>query len=319
MNFSEEELKHFQIFFGYAFAKNVEMRQKGRRFVHYCSAETALSILQHRQMWMRRATVMNDFREIEHGSECLVKAWKSDQGARLRAIVEAVFPGVMQEFVSLFDGWFPTFKGDTYLSCISEHRDEEDGIGRLSMWRAYGGAKGVAIVLNPNVFLTPSDALKAYTSPVAYLTIPQFLEEFRLLVDRIEANVDFIKQQGAEAVKSGLFGAFRNAVLCTKHPGFREELEWRIVYQPTLERSERINQTVKCVEGLPQLVCEIPLEDVPGEGLVGVAPKSLVNRIIIGPCQHPSTIREAFIFALANAGFEDPESKIVISDIPLRR
>jgi hypothetical protein len=46
------------------------------------------------------------------------------------------------------------------------------------MWRAYGGATGVAIVLSPTPFLVESQALRAYTSPVGYFTPTEF-RQFR--------------------------------------------------------------------------------------------------------------------------------------------
>lgn len=36
----------------------------GQRFVHYTSAESALRIIKTKQIWMRNATCMSDYREI---------------------------------------------------------------------------------------------------------------------------------------------------------------------------------------------------------------------------------------------------------------
>ena len=55
---------------------------------------------------------------------------------------------------------------DTYLTCVSEHKAEEDTLGRLSMWRAYyGGTNGVALVMDIAAFQAPgpSDVLNIYT------------------------------------------------------------------------------------------------------------------------------------------------------------
>lgn len=37
------------------------------RFVHYTSAEAALSIIRTKRMWLRNTNCMTDFREVEHG------------------------------------------------------------------------------------------------------------------------------------------------------------------------------------------------------------------------------------------------------------
>ncbi|MEC5293455.1 MULTISPECIES: DUF2971 domain-containing protein [unclassified Aurantimonas] len=201
---------------------------------------------------------------------------------------------------------------------MSEHEDDEDTLGRLSMWRAYAGTTGVAVVMNPTVFLAPSDALRAYSSPVAYLTPERFKQEFDEITDAIERNADFVRTMGKDDVLANVFAMMRFAVLCTKHPGFHEEREWRIIYSPTYEKSDRIEKTFVTVGGTPQPICKIPLTDVPEEDLIGASIPLLVNRIIIGPSHHGAAMQEAFVGLLNEVGVEDASSKVWISDIPLR-
>jgi hypothetical protein len=111
---------------------------------------------------------------------------------------------------------------------------------------------------------------------------------------------------------------FRFAVLCTKHPGFHEELEWRVIHSPTYEPSERVTKTIETIRGVPQHVIKIPLKNYPDEGFVGGELHELLDRIIIGPTQHPHAIADAFCDLLHQAKIPDPEKKICISDIPLR-
>jgi hypothetical protein len=211
------------------------------------------------------------------------------------------------------------FRSDTYITCFSEHDNSEDLIGRLSMWRAYGQSTGVAIVINGGPFLRPTHALKAYSSPVAYLTPLEFEQQFDLLLDGIEGETDFLHATGEEMILTNIFSAFRSAILCTKHPGFHEEREWRVIYSPTFARSDRIATETVTIGGVPQPISKIPLRDVPDEGLRGLEIPSLVDRVIIGPTEYPNVIREAFLGALTNAGVPDAAQRIVVSDIPLRR
>jgi hypothetical protein len=60
-------LKH--IFFPYMDLRTREVIAAGGRFVYYTTADTATSILKHRQIWMRSTTTMNDYMEVEHGFE----------------------------------------------------------------------------------------------------------------------------------------------------------------------------------------------------------------------------------------------------------
>lgn len=72
------------------------------------------------------------------------------------------------------------------------------------------------------------------------------------------------------------------------------------------------------IRGVPQNVYKIPLKDIPEEGLVGIEPVSLIDRIIMGPSQFPFEIAEIFFEKLRNIGAKDPGSLVQISGIPLR-
>jgi hypothetical protein len=122
------------------------------RFVHYTSAEAALSIIAGKRVWMRNTTCMADYREVQHGFEIL-SAFFSDEPKR-KAFTEALdmcVSGAASEAIALFDQWWTegpsSVRLNTYITSISEQDDKEDLHGRLSMWRGFGGNNGrVAIV-----------------------------------------------------------------------------------------------------------------------------------------------------------------------------
>ncbi len=68
------------------------MAEKKGRFVYYTSARVAMSILQRKEAWMRQATTMNDFSEIQYGLSRLSEAYKNDVGSDFRALIESMFP-----------------------------------------------------------------------------------------------------------------------------------------------------------------------------------------------------------------------------------
>jgi hypothetical protein len=245
----------------------------------------------------------------EHGSACLLHAWRGDVGNRFREVVEGVFQDISAELARFIDGWSPAFRADTFIACLSKHDSKEDDLGRLSMWRAYGGSAGVAVILNAGVFLSVNDALTAFTSPVAYLSRETFVDEFERVTANVLANVDFLCELGRQDFFNSLFHAFRLATLCTKHPGFAEEREWRIVCAPSFGKSERIVPSVELIRGVPQIVHSIPFKDYPEEGLVGAELPALIHRVIIGPTEFPAQLRLAMVSLLNDAGVADPESK----------
>lgn len=312
------ELQLRKIFFPYATSRLEAVKEENMRFVHYTSAEVAASIISKKEIWMRNASTMNDFMEVQHGMRCLKDAYNGTHGKRLRNLLAPHFPKLFPELERRFNGWSPHFLTDTYILCVSEHRPAEDDIGRLSMWRAYGAGSGVAIVFKNTPFLSDSDALSAYSSPVAYLHGEDFNRDFGKVVDGIAREIDFVRAQGEESILSWLFSMLRYAVVSTKHHGFGEELEWRVVHSPQIEPSTRLICSIETVRGTPQRVYKIPLRNVPEENFVGVEVPELIDHLIIGPTQFPYAIADALHRLLEQAGVSDAGNKIKVSNIPLR-
>ena len=287
------------------------------RFVHYTNADTAMRIIRNEEVWLRKSTVMNDFSELQHGFQCLQSAY-SNHKDRYVAVVESIFPGLVKKLEDLFNVWKPVFEESTFMTCVSEHDADEDITGRLSMWRAYGGASGVALVMHGTPFHNVTDALAAYTYPVLYQTLQGFDARFAKLLDDLESNASLLQSLGEEAFKNSMFEVFRTAMLCTKHPGFKEEREWRIIYIPTFSTSKHSRRDIETIGGVPQPVCKLPLRNIPDEGLEGIEIREVIERIIIGPTQFPREIFEALSSSLIDRGLEQNDQRIVISDIPLR-
>jgi len=320
MQRTPEEERLIKIFYPFAHERRSAVLTGNIRFVHYTSADAAMNILRSKEVWMRKSSCMNDFLEVQHGLDCLVKTYKeSEAGKVFKIAVNDIYDGIVVDIEQLFDSWIPHFQTNTYFACFSEHKDAEDDFGRLSMWRAYSETTGIAFVMNNLPFITPSRALKAYASPIAYLSDQEFEKAFAKLTENIINEKTFLKQQDRQIIISHVFNAFKFAVLCTKHPGFAEEMEWRLVYSPSLEQSEHLKKEIRVIKGVPQPVYKIPLKDIPDEGLVGIEIPALLDRIIIGPTQYPQVMIEAFCDLLSEAGVKDAGDRVFISDIPLRQ
>ena len=319
MSVKPEDLESYKkAFFPYATEATDRVQRDGGRFAYYTTAATALQVLRGRELWMRNTLVMNDFMEVEHGVSCVINAYNSPAGAALDTELEKLFPGLPGEIKSLFNAWIPGFRRDTFVTCLSEHPPDEDQYGRLSMWRAYGGAAGVALIVNGGVLFRPSTALGAYASPVAYLDAPAVQRELSFVAANIAANPKLLYGLGRDGAKNAVFHMLRFSAVCTKHPAFREEREWRVVASPALESSPLLPVHIETVGGIPQKVLKIRLADHPDKDLIGLEPAALVDRVLIGPCEHSDVIGQALWQALIDAGIPNPESKIVHTGIPLR-
>ena len=308
------------------------VRQQNIRFVHYTSAESGIAILRSKRMLLRNSTLLNDFSEVQHGMNCLSYAWHSAQGTRLKAILQSVQPDLPEVLQNNFDGMFMDFRTETYLISVSEHGDPsgdqfEDAFGRLSMWRAYAGKNGIAFVFHNTPFVTESNVLDAFTSPVVYATPETFMPHFTELVDGIEAIRDVITPWGGAWLHENLVNAFRFAIQSTKHPAFREEREWRVIYNPThlkkdpaewAKQLEKVPTEIMTLAGVPQRVFAIPFKSYPEEGFVGATIPELVDRVLIGPSADAYAIARAFIAELNECGVADAEKRVMVTNIPLR-
>jgi Protein of unknown function (DUF2971) len=301
-----------------AFAKDNNIR-----FSHYTSAYVAMEIIEKNEVWLRNAIVMNDFSEVQHGQQCLLEAWIDDAvGGRLRKLLESLRQGLADELATSFDQRNHDRVAQSYLVSISEHGNgtiDEDKYGRLSMWRAYGGENNVAFVFKNTPFLSESNALNAFTSPVLYADATRFKTEFSRVVDNFETHLGLAQQLGPDVVKQVLESAFHFACLSTKHPGFAEEREWRVIYSPTMWPSEKILSSIKTVGGVPQKIHRIPLANFPEEGFTGATLPELLEEIIIGPTENAFSIYDALVEKLGEAGVLEPWNKVRRSNIPLRR
>lgn len=287
---------------------------------HYTSAEKAIRMISGQEFWLRNVRCMNDYSEVQHGISLILNVFHAEDSKRrdrLFDLCNRLAPGAAEKAVSAFDDWKGELPAGAFIGCLSDH-DPNDQLGRLSMWRAYASGAGVAIVMNNTPFIAETDALKAYSLPVLYLSDSEFGTAIDKCLDAVEANLDKLSHLDTDFVTNVLFWWLICLSVSLKHPAFQEEQEWRAIYLPVIERSPAIVEAVEVIDGLPQLVQKIPLKHDPTVGLHGADIPNLVRFIIIGPSAFPLVIRDALIVAMRNANISAPEEKVHISWIPLR-
>jgi hypothetical protein len=72
------------------------------------------------------------------------------------------------------------------------------------------------------------------------------------------------------------------------------------------------------IQGTPQPIYKVPLEDIPEENLRGIEIPAFLERLIIGPTRDPLAVWEAFRDVLVECGVTNPDQKVIVSDVPLR-
>jgi hypothetical protein len=140
---------------------------------------------------------------------------------------------------------------NTYITSVSEHNPKkEDHSGRLSMWRAFGntGATRIALIVKvPPIADTSTQALRIMFNPVAYLTEAEMHDQIRLVGENVLKEESFLRGLPPSIIGEHLFQMFFSAVTCLKHEGFREEREWRIVYNHHLYPSALMERSIETI------------------------------------------------------------------------
>lgn len=295
-----------------------------QRFVHYTTASAAMNILTKKEIWLRQTSLMNDTSEIKHGASCLSYAFHSTE-TNLISTLESFHKGIADEIAKNFDEIFLKIIDDLYILSISEHRDFEDGFGRLSMWRAYGANAGVAIVLKNEIFSENDDGddeneveSPEVVLPVNYYDSNGFVLSLKRICENLNKEKEFVARIERDHFKELFTLMFKWLVLSSKHPGFAEEKEWRMIYSPIEGPSPSIEKELVNFNGIPQEVCKFSLDKIPKAKGGYFAIDEVIDRIVIGPTSFGYPMQKSFVSLLENLGVANPSSKVFLSNIPLR-
>lgn len=311
------------IFFPIASKRRQDVRNRSGRFVHYTTADAALSIIENRALWLRNSNCMNDYSEVQHGFNLLRASLQTPgHGDALGAALEQCHAGVWKRALQEFDQWWADMRGNTFIACLSEHDEHEDRYGRLSMWRAYGGDQNarVGLVIRVPLHTGANIPLGVAFTPVAYLSPQGVQQQLRDVISGVQANQEYLSGLSQDLIYGMVFSMLRMAIVSLKHPGFSEEREWRVCFWPSMKRPAPwlLSEETKSIWGVPQKIYKIPLHDAEHGGIDGIEIPSLIDRVIIGPSQYPIPLVSTFVDALSRVGVPQAKTKVILSDIPLR-
>lgn len=273
-----------------------------------------------RCLWLRNAMLMNDFSEIEYGQNLLRLALR--EGVFKNALIEtcnAIHPDIITAF-DLLDQEVYAIKRNTYLLSLALHQKDELHQGKLSMWRAYGGKANVCLLLNPEAFMTPQTAYDVVIGAVDYEGPASFIDELARMIKAMQDNRDLLKQIDPQLVKFNFKYGIDVMCLTTKHPGFKEEDEWRLIHRDqTIPVVNAPPNKIVCDNGIVQKVFYLPMKNIPEHKVENADLNGLLSRIIIGPTPNPDLVWDGFVRLLTANGVENAAERVVACNIPLRR
>lgn len=211
---------------------------------------------------------------------------------------------------------------DVYAFCLSRHDEIKHRDGLLSMWRGYGShGNGAAIVIDTSKLESmPSSSL--VIAPVKYGAeqeridwIDNKLKDFAALLVKLNLADEYLY-----LAASAIFERIKQFAIFTKHHGFSEEKEWRVVYFKERDKASKLSSMLSYSIGRngvePKL--KLRLESVDGHIQDGISLVNIVHKIILGPGISKPLAKASFERMLEKINKDELKSKVVASTIPFR-
>jgi DUF2971 family protein len=198
---------------------------------HYTSIVGLEAILRTNEVWLSNPLFMNDMEEVRFGIHTGARLFLGSSELESACQTKERFDLLKYWFNYYFNRFDSEHVLDTYVFCLSEHA-EDDTDGRLSMWRGYGGnGNGAAIVFDTAKIAAREE------SPliIAHVNYGTAQERENWLQRRIAEFAEILTKSDIPNDKLYIaahyfFERLKLFAIFTKHRGFLEENEWRIVY-----------------------------------------------------------------------------------------
>lgn len=288
---------------------------------HYTSIQTFEQIVTREEFWFSNPLFMNDLEELHfgmieganelHQSEAVLKACGTPEN----------HSKLLKSFDNLFNDFDSNHVLNTYILCFSEH-NASDNDGLLSMWRGYGNSgSGAALVINTaNINANPDSPL--IVGKVHYASK---VERKHWISEKLSSLAEVIAAHAR--VEDDFFYAawawlhrLKSFALFTKHHGFHEEREWRVVYMSDKDTEQIFKKyfshlaTNRGIE--PKL--KLPIKRIPELKTEEISLESLVDRIILGPSVSSALAANSLRQMLRNIDQPKLAERVVASEIPFR-
>lgn len=294
-----------------------------RYLAHYTSIPTMESIVRNDELWLSNPLFMNDYEELRFGVNMGAHEFRTHQGISDACGNKERYEALKLAFEERLLLISNENAFDTYLLSFSEHCVEKDSDGSLSMWRGYGvNGNGVALVVDlARIPMIPDSPF--VLSKVFYASGAQRVDWIKKKLDTfaelLAANKE-LPETCFPQIVSNLLERLVIFALFSKHDGFKEEREWRLVYLKDRDFNQKFFDMLNyaIIEG--QVQPKMKFQTTALERISG-APFSFrdaLHSIILGPSISSGLAVTSVSRMLSSMSLFDVAGKVKGSSTPYR-
>jgi hypothetical protein len=288
---------------------------------HYTSIPVLESIMRTERIWFSSPLLMNDKQEMLYGLDLGTKLFNqnpdiahacgtTDRAEKLREF----YNGYVIQF-------YNNHAVDVYVLCLSEFdRDRPDGL--LSMWRGYGNnGNGAALIFDTGL-IHRRDEIPMIVSKVTYASEAKRTDKLWAKLQQFATKLaaTTVSDEQLRLIAYQIFNYIKVSALASKHHGFEEEKEWRLIYMPDRDYRGILKASISYFIGpkgpepkLKLRIAAIPIDPIPSWGL-----SDILDRIVLGPTLYNPLAKVAIERMLTECGKPHFIPRLHSSTIPFR-
>ena len=298
------------------------LTQRRPLLAHYTSLEVLESIVSTNEIWFSNPLCMNDLEEVRFGIIHGANAAKQNEQLQAALSTNSRRALFNEEIDRLFQEFERDHVFDTYVFCFSEH-DAPNGDGMLSMWRGYGGnGKGVAIIFDTSKIHISSERKPLVVSRVEYGTSEHRIAWLANLCRKSASIIAFneIADEHLGVAANLIFERIKLFSLFSKHEGFKEEREWRVVYRREIDTDKAYDRFFGYAlgRGGVEPKFKFKIEPIPGITADDLSLERILFAILLGPTSSSVLAQTSVRRMIELKGRPEIAKRVFASTIPLR-
>jgi hypothetical protein len=288
---------------------------------HYTSIATLEGIMANDELWFSNPLFMNDMEELRFGINESSRVIRQSQAIKDSCETPERYEIFQKTFESMLAAFSNEHAFDIYVLCFSEHDEEKDD-GLLSMWRGYGGNGNGAAIIFDSQKLNENDDSPFIVSHVVYASGKERLDwiENKCIEFSAVLKNAHVPDEKLYIPIWHLFERMKIFSIFTKHAGFAEEREWRVVYMRERDKNRKLDEMLHYAIGRSGVEPKLKFKIKPVDGVTtdDFSLEKLVSKIILGPTVSSPLAVNAVRRMLEKLGKAEIAKKLIASTTPFR-